>query len=587
MTQRPVRIPAASVLAFVPSAALLAFSLLAPNALAQTQAQSRAAAASQSPYGGVVVEDILVRVNDRVITQSDYDRAMKEMDDEAKQRGETMQQISEGHKDLLRDLIDRQLWLSKAKELDINGDTELVKRLDEIRKQYNMETMQDLEKAAKEQGVSFEDFKANIRNQIITQDVMREEVARKIQVTPGEVERYYGLHKQEYAKPESVKLSEILVSTGPDPDDQAKMNAGKAKADDIEAKLHAGGDFTQLAKLNSDGTTASDGGALGTYHRGDGQLAKVFEDSTFALKTGEYTAPIRTRQGWVIFKVDQHVAGGVPPYKDVEQEVEETYYDSKMGPAIRTYLTQLREESYISPLKPGYVDTGSSPNQIVPVYSTYTPPSTKKKKKVERTRFRETAHTFRQKGGQSTEAAATPAGSTAQASKKNVSATVQKPGKREKIRYGQAPTKTLPTAPQTNVEDAGGGAGTSAGATVASATPEPVNPLDATRPTQKTRFSDHAKDPKKPKNNGPQLDPDAPPPPDAAEIADRQEQASALGLNGDTSAKKKKKNTTTTADKTRLADKNKKPDAAAPDATPAGPAPVPQTPVPQTPAPQQ
>jgi len=579
MTQRLLRIPAASVLAFVPSAALLAFFLLAPNAQAQAQTHAPAAA-SQSPYGGVVVEDILVRVNDRVITQSDYDRAMKEMDDEAKQHGATMQQISEGHKDLLRDLIDRQLWLSKAKELDINGDTELIKRLDEIRKQYNMETMQDLEKAAKEQGVSFEDFKANIRNQIITQDVMREEVARKIQVTPGEVERYYDLHKQEYAKPESVKLSEILVSTGPDPDDQAKMNAGKAKADDIEAKLHAGGDFTQLAKLFSDGTTAADGGALGTYHRGDGQLAKVFEDSTFGLNTGQYTAPIRTRQGWVIFKVDQHVAGGVPPYKDVEQEVEETYYDSKMGPAIRTYLTQLREESYISPLRAGYVDTGASPNQITPVYSTYTPPSTKKKKKVERTRFRETAHSFRQKGSQGTDVAgATP--STAPASKKNVSATVQKPGKREKIRYGQAPSKTLPTAPQTNVEDAGGGAGASAATTVASATPEPVNPLDATKPTEKTRFSARAKEPRKPKSKGPQLDPDAPAPPDAAEIADRQEQASALGQNGDTSAKKKKKNTTTTAaDKTRLADKNKKPDAPAPDATPAAPAP-------QTPAPPQ
>ena len=102
-----------------------------------------------------------------------------------------MQQISEAHKDLLRNLIDQQLWLSKGKELGINGETELVKRLDEIRKQYNLETLEDLEKAAKEQGVSFEDFKANIRNQIITQEVMREEVGRKIQFTPGEVQRYF------------------------------------------------------------------------------------------------------------------------------------------------------------------------------------------------------------------------------------------------------------------------------------------------------------------------------------------------------------------------------------------------------------
>src|SRR5208282_1001717 len=108
----------------------------------------------------------------QIITQSDYDRAMKEMDDEAKKQGMTMQQISEGHKDLLRDLIDQQLWLSKGKELEITGETELVQRLNEIRKQYNLETIDDLEKAAREQGVSFEDFKASIRNQIITQHVM-------------------------------------------------------------------------------------------------------------------------------------------------------------------------------------------------------------------------------------------------------------------------------------------------------------------------------------------------------------------------------------------------------------------------------
>ncbi len=252
MTLRPFRIPAAFVFGTV---------LLAASALAQTQP-----AAPESPYGGVTVEDIVARVNDQIITHSDYDRAMKEMDEEAKQHGATMQQISEAHKDLLRNLIDQQLWLSKGKELGINGETELIKRLDEIRKQYNLETLEDLEKAAKEQGVSFEDFKANIRNQIITQEVMREEVGRKVQFTQGEVERYYEAHKQDYAQPESVHLSEILVSTGDAPggqDDPAKLAAAKAKADDIEAKLHAGGDFSQLAKTFSDGTTASEGGDLG------------------------------------------------------------------------------------------------------------------------------------------------------------------------------------------------------------------------------------------------------------------------------------------------------------------------------------
>jgi peptidyl-prolyl cis-trans isomerase SurA len=553
------------------AAVVLGTSLLAASAWSQTKP-----AAPESPYGGVTVEDIVARVNDQIITRSDYDRAMKEMDDEAKQHGATMQQISDGHKELLRNLIDQQLWLSKGKELGVNGETELVKRLDEIRKQYNMETLEDLEKAAKEQGVSFEDFKANIRNQIITQEVMREEVQRRVQFTQGEVERFYDAHKQDYSRPESVKLSEILVSTGDaaaGQDDPAKLDAAKAKADDIEAKLHAGGDFAQLAKTFSDGTTATEGGDLGEYKRG--ALNKVLEDQTFALQTGQVTEPIRTRQGYVILKVVQHVPTGAPPLKDIHEQVEEDFYYSRMQPAMRSYLTEMREQAYVD-IKPGYVDTGASPKEIKPVYSAYTPPTAKKKKKVERTRFRETPTSSRAK--KATTTASAPTATTPATTSKNakVETASMKPGKKEKIRYGQAPTTTLPSAGATQTEDAGA-------VQTASNTPEPVNPLDASnRPTVKTRYSAHAAEPKKPKAQGLQLDPQAPAPADAAEVADRQTQSAPLGLSGDTS-KKKKPSKTTTAEKTRL---SKKPETEQKDQPEMTPIPqVPGAPAPST-APQ-
>jgi len=572
----------------IPAALVFLTALLAGTTPAQTRP-----ALPESPYGGVTVEDIIARVNDQIITRSDYERAMTEMDNEARQQGRTMQEISEAHKDLLRNLIDQQLWLSKGKELGINGETELIKQLDEIRKKYNLETLEDLEKAAKEQGVSFEDFKANIRDGIITQEVMRDQVGRKIQMTQGEAERYYEAHKQEYAQPESVRLSEILVSTGtPGPevggvaaDDTAKLAAAKAKADDIEAKLQAGGDFNQLARSFSDGTTAGQGGDLGQFERG--KMAKVLEDQVFTLKAGQFTAPIRTRQGYVIFKVVQHVAGGVPPFKDVQEQVGEALYMSKMEPAMRDFLSKMRDEAYID-IKPGYTDTGASPNETKPTYSAYTPPTAKKKKKVERTRFRETTRTFRQKGARiATAAAEAPVkavkagaeapGKAVKASEAAVAS--MKPGKKEKIRYGQAPSKTLPNAPSAGTEDAGA-------VQVAQNGPEPVNPLENnSAPEKKTRFSDRARLPKQPKAQGLQPEKEAPPAPDAAEVADRQTQAGPLGLAGDTS-KKKKKAATTTAEKTRLADKNKKPEAQ-PDnssAPPAAPAPqaTPPAPAPQT-----
>jgi peptidyl-prolyl cis-trans isomerase SurA len=577
MTQRFLRIPAVSVLGTI---------LLATSALAQTRP-----AAPESPYGGVTVEDIIARVNDQIITRSDYERAMKELDDEGRQHGATMQQLSEAHKDLLRNLIDQQLWISKGKELGITGETELVNRLNDLRKQYKLASMEDLEKAAQEQGISYEDFKANIRNQIVTQEVMRQVVGRHVSITPGEVQRFFEAHKQEYAQPESVRLNEILISTGTpapspsdpggvQPDDPAKIAAAKAKADDLEAKLKAGGDFVQLARNSSDGSTAAEGGDLGQFRRG--ALAKVLEDATFSLKTGEYTEPIRTKQGYVILKVAQHVPGGVPQFKDVEQEVEQTYYESKMMPAMREQLTKLREDAYVE-IKTGYDDTGASGNQrVLPIaYATYTPPSPKKKKKVERTRFRETTHTFRQKSPQ---AAAPPPAETAAAAKpdkknakkaKNPDLATMKPGKKEKIRFGKAPTKTLPDAPETETENAG-------------AVPEvaqnnvPDNPLEAAPVEKKARFSDRAKVAKASKAKGAKVDPLAPSAPDAAEVADRQTQSAPLGLGGDTATRKKKKGSTTTNDKTRLSDK-KKQENQQPAANPPAPTPIPA--VPGAPAP--
>ena len=583
--------------------------------------------APASPYGGTVVEDIVARVNNQIITQSDYDRALGEMDQDMHQRGATMQQTSEAHRDLLRSLIDQQLWLSKGKELGITADTELVKKLDEIRKQYNMESIDDLEKAAKEQGYSFEDFKQNIRNQIITQQVMRQEVGAHINFTPGEAQRYYEQHKQEYAQPESERLSEILIAT--DSNDPAKVQAAKAKADDIESRLHAGGDFSQLARSFSDGPTASSGGDLGMYKRG--QLGNVLEDKTFPLKTGEYTEPILTKQGYIVLKVVQHTAGGPAPYKDVEEQVEEALYMDRMEPAIRAYLTKMRNEAAIF-IKPGYTDSAATEAELHPsiTFSAYVPPSPKKKAKVERTRFRESTHTFRQKGGQvsappepaaapSTEAppaaapspvtpsaaapsakettttaanvppastaaastAATPAPATTgkkQKHQKKEDASSQKPGKKEKIRYGQAPRETLPTA-------ANGSTTENAGALPQTAdnSQQPANPLEPTRPTVKGRFSNRARTEhgKKKQPFGAQTDDMAPAPPNAAEVADQETQSSPLGLgaNTTTTGKKKKKTATTTSEKTRMSQKKKQENTTPP------PQPTPVPPVPGAPAP--
>src|SRR5262244_3047815 len=189
--------------------------------------------------------------------------------------------------------------VEKGKELGITGETETIKRLNELRQQFGLESMEDLEKAAQQQGVSFEDFKQNIRNNIITQQVIGSEVGRNIKISQQETHDFYNKHKTELERPEAVRLEEILVSTEPpqtqqnanktsEPatqEDPAKLQAAEQKANELLKEIRSGAKFEDVAKKSSDGPTASQGGDLGVFKRGE--LAKELEDKTFGMKPGD------------------------------------------------------------------------------------------------------------------------------------------------------------------------------------------------------------------------------------------------------------------------------------------------------------
>ncbi|MGD0443302.1 MAG: peptidylprolyl isomerase [Edaphobacter sp.] len=540
--------------------------------------------------GGAVVEDVAVHVNDLIISRSDVERAEQALAEENQRTNASPADVAERQKNLLRDMIDKQLLLSRGKELGINADTEVVRQLDEIRKSNHLATMEDLEAAARQQGVSFEDFKAGIRDNVITQMVVRDEVSRRLQMTQGQEQAYYEAHKQDFAQPEQIRLSEILIPTAADASD-ATVAQAKAKADDVEAKLKAGGKFDELAKTYSGGPLAAEGGDLGMYKRGS--LGQVLEDQTFNLKTGEWTAPIRTKQGFVILKVTDHPAAGIAPLKDVEPQVQEAMYSEAMQPALRTYLTKLREDAYIE-VRSGYVDSGASPKETRLAFTAYTPPVVKKKKTAQqKKRFdRGTTFSTAKVTAPAPRPVATTAATTAASTTTKVAASAKpKKVKREKVRYGQAPRNSLPAGTEETASgsDVGAGANSASSAqegkiaagstaapveTASSSTDLGANPFDAKpAPTGKTRYSDRAKQVnaekkatkvKKAKEKvvaGPVA---ATPEEKATEKA----QAAPLGLNGDTAKKKKKQPKDKNAPKGRLQDQAPKPAAPKPDETP-------------------
>lgn len=550
-------------------------------------------------YGTPAVQ-IVARVNDRVITNSDIARAKAQLAEESRQNNWSLDEYNDREKNLLRDLIDQQLLLSKGKQLGITGDTELIKRLDDIRKQNHLDSMDDLEKAVEQQGTSYEDFKANIRNSIITQQVVRDQVGSKIQLSQPEIQKYYDEHQADFTQAESVHLKEILIPTPENPT-SAELAAADAKTKDIESQLKAGGNFSDLAKKYSGGPTAQQGGDLGDFKRG--ALAKVLEDQTFDLPVGGYTEPIRTRQGYIILQVTAHVPGGTQPLQKVEPDIEQALYMQQIEPAVRRYLTLLREQAYID-IRPGFTDSAASPNETKPTFEASVPAQPKKKKKQKARYDRKVPRGRLANRNVETAAVSTgaAAGGTAAAGAANVHSTnstrkgsahfrnvggKKKPAvhktKPVKFRYGRTPvpsvaeeqvatTTTAAKAQGTETEQANAAEQTAPGTGVQPLGPDLEHNPTITQPKQeKRRFSDEARNKqayeanknknhkrKTPKVKKVKVDNARPTPLSSTESQNQQVQSAPLGLNGDTVHKKKKKRVRVkNGEKTRMSDQKK------------------------------
>lgn len=329
---------------------------------------------------GGVIEEIVARVNNEIITRSELERAQNTLADDAKQdcprcTPEQLQNIVvEREKNVLRDLIDQSLLIQRAKDMGISVETELVKRLDEIRQTNKFPDMDEFERRVTAQGTSWEDFKSQIRNNLLTQRVIGQEVSRSISIGREEVEKYYNEHKKEFVRPEQVALREMFVSTEGKKETEIPDLEKKAKG--LLDRVKNGEDFGELAKRFSDGSTAKTGGFLGLFKRGE--LSKELEDTAFKMKKNDLTDVIQTKQGFLVLQILEHYDEGEQAMAKVENEIMDRLYQQRMEPAYREYLKTLRQESYVI-VKPGFNDTGGIGS--VPIQEVQATPEANKGKK--------------------------------------------------------------------------------------------------------------------------------------------------------------------------------------------------------------
>ncbi len=322
--------------------------------------------AADNPPNVKIVEEIAAKVNGDIITRSELQKKRGDIEAEARRQGLSGQRlqatVDEYTANALRDQIDQLLLVQQAKNLNINVDSDVTRRLAEIQLQQKAShpELSDPDKfqsyIAEQTGMPFEDFKLQMKNQLLTQRVIGQEVMRNIPIAEADMQKYYDEHKNEFVRKEGqVFLSQIVMSLEGKTADQ--VAAAEKKAKDVTARARRGEKFADLARdFSDDVETSRNGGYIGSMTRGT--MDKSIEDIVFKEKKGFITDPIRLRSSLLILKVEDRNEAGQATYEEVKNDIQDRLVQPKVEPKARIYLSQLREDAFLE-IKDGYVDSGA------------------------------------------------------------------------------------------------------------------------------------------------------------------------------------------------------------------------------------
>lgn len=312
-----------------------------------------------------VVEEIIAKVNGDIITRTDLERDRRDAEAEMRREGITGRNLQEtldyAMKNALRQRVDQLLLVQKAKELDLKVDDQVAKQMANIQRKTGIADPEKFQAYVKEQrGISYEDYKEELRKSILVDRVVRQEVSSTIKIKREDEEKYYDDHKTDFQRQERIFLSDLYVSTlGKD---SAGASAAERKAKDLVRRARTGEKFDDLVQINSDDPNAPRGGEMPPFEKG--QLARDVEDAVWSQPRGYVSEPIKLADppGFYIFKVEDHQKAGLATFDEVQNEVEDKLFRPKFEPAMRAYLTKLRTEAFLQ-IKPGYEDSGAAPGK--------------------------------------------------------------------------------------------------------------------------------------------------------------------------------------------------------------------------------
>ena len=291
--------------------------------------------------GAELVEKILVRVNDRLITNSEYQKRVAA----ASHGPQAPTDQSQLKREVLEDLIREKLLEERAKEMSVSAsDDEIETAVERVKRQYNLATDQEFDAALASSNMTRDDLKRQMRQTIILQKVIGRDVTAKLEISEDMLRLEYERQKESlYKVPESARVSEIVIRFPAD--DAAARERAVARLEEARAKLAAGTPFAELARDYSEGNAKDRGGDLGSVSKGE--LLPALDAAVFSDPPQEYPPPALQPRSIHLFRVTERKPAGYRAFADVSEDLKkrigENLYEKRFG----EYVAKLRREAYV------------------------------------------------------------------------------------------------------------------------------------------------------------------------------------------------------------------------------------------------
>jgi peptidyl-prolyl cis-trans isomerase SurA len=292
-----------------------------------------------------VTDGVKAIVNDKVITYQEvvdyaHDAATAMREQYASQPEVFQRKLDQLLNDALDQLVERQLILhsfdTDGYKLPDGVVDELVR--DRIREQFGDRVT--LMKTLQARGITFEQFRDQLRDQYITAALRRQMVQQEVIISPVKIQDYYQSHQNDFKVDDQVKLRMIVFNKASADDTNALGMAAE-----VQAKLKDGASFAEMAGIYSQGSQQHQGGDWGWVERP--VLRKELANTAFAMKKGQVSEPINTPDAVYLMLVEDKKDAAPKPLADVRGEIEKTLRIQEQTHRQKVWIDGLKKKTFI------------------------------------------------------------------------------------------------------------------------------------------------------------------------------------------------------------------------------------------------